>query len=166
MEPSFIAENKVVALAIASFSFLSVLYVYRKSRLSAVLPPGPPKAPILGNRLQMPKERPWLKYAQWTEEYGKSYLAMSRKLILHFRLGDIVHVRVFNQHLIILSNYEDATRLMHEAKYSDRLQTVMIHELYVSSHDINHVTDPVLQQDGLQLGCWANAIRSRVALWS
>jgi len=43
-----------------------------------------------------------------------------------------VHVRVFNQHLIILSNYEDATRLMHEAKYSDRPQSVMLHELYVA----------------------------------
>ena len=43
-----------------------------------------------------------------------------------------MHVQVFNQHLIILSNYEDATRLMNEAKYSDRLQTVMLHELYVS----------------------------------
>jgi cytochrome P450 len=43
-----------------------------------------------------------------------------------------VHVRVFNQHLIILNNYEDATRLMHEAKYSDRPQTVMLHDLYVA----------------------------------
>ena len=132
MELSSSPDNKVVALAIASFSFLSALYVYRKTRPSAVLPPGPPQAPILGNLLQMPKERPWLKYAQWTEEYGESYLAMSWELILHSRLGDIVHVRVFSQHLIILSNYEDATRLMIEAKYSDRLQTVMLHDLYVS----------------------------------
>ena len=43
-----------------------------------------------------------------------------------------MNVRVFNQHLIILSNYEDATKLMYEAKYSDRLQTVMLQELYVS----------------------------------
>jgi cytochrome P450 len=49
-----------------------------------------------------------------------------------------VHVRVFNQHLIILNNYEDATKLMHEAKYSDRLQTVMLHDLYVS------VTTPIM----------------------
>ena len=53
-------------------------------------------------------------------------------MIKNSRLGDIVHVRAFNQHLIILSNHEDATKLMHEAKYSDRLQTVMLHELYVS----------------------------------
>ena len=49
-----------------------------------------------------------------------------------------MHVRVFNQHVIILNNYEDATRLMYEAKYSDRLQTVMLNELYVS------VTTPIM----------------------
>jgi len=49
-----------------------------------------------------------------------------------------VHVRVFNQHVIILSNYSDATRLMYETKYSDRLQTVMLNELYVS------VTTPIM----------------------
>ena len=49
-----------------------------------------------------------------------------------------MHVRVFNQHMIILNNYEDATRLMYEAKYSDRVQTVMMHELYVS------VTTPIM----------------------
>ena len=78
------------------------------------------------------------------------------------RLGDIVNVRVFNQNLIILSNYGDATKLMYEAKYSDRLQTVMVHELYVSP------TTPTmslicLQQDGLQLGRCANDLRPRVA---
>ena len=43
-----------------------------------------------------------------------------------------MHVRAFNQHLIILSNHEDAIKLMYDAKYSDRPQTVMLHELYVS----------------------------------
>lgn len=42
-----------------------------------------------------------------------------------------MHVRAFNQHMIILSNYEDATKLMSEAKYSDQPQTVMLNDLYV-----------------------------------
>ena len=33
--------------------------------------------------------------------------------------------------MIILSNYGDATKFMHEAKYSGRKQTVMLNELYV-----------------------------------
>ena len=81
MRSSFIADDKVVALAISSLSFLSILYVYRKSRPSSALPPGPPQTPIVGNLFQMPKERPWLKYAEWTEEYGKSLLTMRWNMI-------------------------------------------------------------------------------------
>jgi hypothetical protein len=81
MEPSSIADNKVVALAIGCFAFLSVLYVYRKTRPSAVLPPGPPQAPVVGNLFQMPKEQPWLKYAAWAERYGESYLANGWEII-------------------------------------------------------------------------------------
>ncbi len=81
MGSSFIADDNVVALAIGSFTFLSILYVYRKSRPSSILPPGPPQAPVVGNLFQMPKERPWLKFAEWTEQYGKGYLAMNWKMI-------------------------------------------------------------------------------------
>ena len=81
MVSSVIADDRVVALAIGSFSLLSILYVYRKSRPSSVLPPGPPQAPIVGNLFQMPKEHPWLKFAEWKEQYGKRYLAMNWKLI-------------------------------------------------------------------------------------
>ena len=81
MGSSFIADDKVVALAIASVSFISTLYVYRKSRLPSVLPPGPPQTPIVGNLFQMPKEYPWLKYAEWTEQYGKSLFTVNWKMI-------------------------------------------------------------------------------------
>ncbi len=42
-----------------------------------------------------------------------------------------MHVRAFSQPIIILSNYDDATKLMYEEKYSGRLQNVMLNELYV-----------------------------------
>jgi len=38
--------------------------------------------------------------------------------------------RAFNQPIIILSNYDDANKLMYEAKYSSRQQNVMLNELY------------------------------------
>jgi len=66
---SFIEDNKVVAAAVGGLSFLSIFYVYCKTRPSAVLPPGPPQAPVVGNLFQIPKERPWLKYAEWAEQY-------------------------------------------------------------------------------------------------
>ena len=81
MIPSFIEDNKVVAAAVGGISFLSILYVYRKTRPSAALPPGPPQAPVVGNLFQIPKERPWLKYAEWAEQYGESHLAKEWEMI-------------------------------------------------------------------------------------
>ena len=75
MVHSFIEDNNVVAAAIGSLSFLGILYVYRKTRPSAVLPPGPLQAPVVGNLFQVPKEQPWIKYSEWAEQYGESYLA-------------------------------------------------------------------------------------------
>ena len=75
-------ESKVTAIAIASFSFLAISYVfYRKNGPSAALPPGPPPLPIIGNAFRMPKELPWLKYAEWAKQYGNTCLAASWRLI-------------------------------------------------------------------------------------
>jgi hypothetical protein len=76
---SHIPNNKVTAIAIATFSFLGISYVlYRRTRLSAALPPGPPPLPIVGNVLHMPEEQPWLKYAEWAKQYGEAYLTASQ----------------------------------------------------------------------------------------
>ena len=74
-----------------------------------------------------------------------------------------MNVRVFNQHLIILSNYEDATKLMYEAKYSDRLQTVMLQGLYVSPTTPTVSLICFTKKDGFQLGRCTNDLRPRVA---
>jgi len=81
MVSSFIADDKAVAAAIGSFSFLSILYVYRKTCPSTALPPGPPQPPVVGNAFQMPKKQPWLKYSEWAEQYGESSLAKERGMI-------------------------------------------------------------------------------------
>jgi hypothetical protein len=71
MVSSFIPGNKV-AIVIGSLSFLSILYVYRKTRSWAALPPDLPASPVVGNVFQMPKEQPWLKYAELAKRYGES----------------------------------------------------------------------------------------------
>ncbi len=81
MVSSLTPESKVTAIAIASFSFLGISYVfYRKTRPSAAVPPGPPPLPIIGNAFRMPKELPWLKYAEWAKQYGETCLAASQRL--------------------------------------------------------------------------------------
>jgi len=77
MVSSLITGNKLTATVIGGFSLLGILYVYRKTRHSAALPPGPPPLPIVGNAFHMPKEQPWLKYAEWAKQYGVTYLVAS-----------------------------------------------------------------------------------------
>lgn len=78
---SFILDHKAITAAIGSFTFLCIFYVYCKTRPSTALPPGPPPLPIVGNVLHMPKEQPWLKYADWAKQYGECYLAASQIFI-------------------------------------------------------------------------------------
>lgn len=40
-----------------------------------------------------------------------------------------MHVRAYSQPMIILNNYEDANKLMSQAKCSSRLQAVMLNDL-------------------------------------
>ena len=77
MMSSFILDHKAIAVTVGSFPFLCIFYVYRKTRPLAPLPPGPQPLPIVGNVLHMPKEQPWLKYAEWAKQYGEYYLAAS-----------------------------------------------------------------------------------------
>jgi len=77
----FIPDNKTAAVALCSFPFLCLFHVYRKTRPLAALPPGPPPLPIVGNVLHMPKEQPWLKYAEWAKQYGGCYLAANQIFI-------------------------------------------------------------------------------------
>ena len=46
--------------------------------------------------------------------------------------------------MVILSNYEDANRLMSQAKYSSRLQAVMLNDL-CGFMDLVPVTDLILK---------------------
>ncbi|KIJ70502.1 hypothetical protein HYDPIDRAFT_78129 [Hydnomerulius pinastri MD-312] len=59
------------------------------------LPPGPKPIPIIGNLLDMPKEKPWETFLEWGKEYG-----------------DIVSVDVMGQRVIILNSANHALNLL------------------------------------------------------
>ena len=63
------AALTVTVVAIAWYGLFHV------RRGTAQLPPGPKGWPILGNVLDIPSKFQWLKYTEWTKQYGASPLA-------------------------------------------------------------------------------------------
>ena len=39
-------------------------------RNPAPLPPGPKPLPVLGNLFDLPSEKPWVTYAEWSKSFG------------------------------------------------------------------------------------------------
>ncbi|KAJ7484409.1 cytochrome P450 [Mycena latifolia] len=94
---------------------LSVLFIRlaRRNRRN-VYPPGPPGLPVMGNALQIPQDRQWLKWAEWKEKYG-----------------DVIRISILGTPVIILSSMQAATDLLENRGniYSDRPTATMAGEL-------------------------------------
>ncbi|KAJ7681389.1 cytochrome P450 [Mycena rosella] len=74
-------------------------------------PPGPAPRFITGNLHDIPAQQPWLTYTDWKLRYG-----------------DIVHARIFGQHIILVNSLKTATDLFEKRShlYSDRPAAPMI----------------------------------------
>ncbi|GJE96472.1 cytochrome P450 [Phanerochaete sordida] len=98
-----------------SCACLVLVFIARRSRRRRHLPPGPNGLPTVGNLFNFPTDYSWFQFAAWAQEYE----------------SDILHFEVLGQHIVVLNTLEAAKELF-EARgqiYSDRQQTVMIHEL-------------------------------------
>jgi hypothetical protein len=75
------------------------------------LPPGPKPLPVLGNLLDIPREKEWLKYREWNERYG-----------------DVVHLEALGMRIVILGSASAVNDLMDKRSvvYSDRPNSTMI----------------------------------------
>ncbi|TCD70009.1 hypothetical protein EIP91_005259 [Steccherinum ochraceum] len=70
------------ALTIIAFVALWIVHI-RRTRIA--LPPGPKGLPIIGNVLQLPRDKEWLQYDDWGKEYGPIFhlsLPLGEKLIV------------------------------------------------------------------------------------
>ena len=61
--------NALIVVLILSISFYTLTILRKRRRLP--YPPGPAPWPIVGNALEMPRERSWLKYSEWCQTYGE-----------------------------------------------------------------------------------------------
>jgi len=70
------------------------------------LPPGPPPKPIVGNYFDVPKDKPWIKYLEWSRKYN----------------SDIIHMKLFNTHIFYVHSLETITELLDKRSrnYSSR----------------------------------------------
>ncbi|KAG6918162.1 hypothetical protein DXG01_016147 [Tephrocybe rancida] len=74
-------------------------------------PPGPKPSLIAGNSAGVATTLPWLKYTEWAKQYG-----------------DIVHFRIFNEHVVVVNTVKDAIAMFDKRSriYSDRPEMIMI----------------------------------------
>ena len=112
--------------ALASVLFLYSLTVFRdhKRRRGLPYPPGPPSQPLIGNILDIPKDAPWIEYADMSKKYGmreNSCDMCSHKLKSAFQ-GDIICFRVFSQVIVVLCSLSAVKDLLEKRGeiYSER----------------------------------------------
>ena len=65
-------EPAFAILAVVAGLYVWGICVTRSKRLP--LPPGPRRLPIIGNLLDLPPVRPWLRYSEWAKRYGRLFL--------------------------------------------------------------------------------------------
>jgi hypothetical protein len=68
----FLLVNAFDCLAISLFLYLLVVFRDHRRRGGLPYPPGPPSWPIIGNLLDVPKDTPWIAYADMSKKYGEA----------------------------------------------------------------------------------------------
>jgi hypothetical protein len=68
--PPLAISNSVWAFA--AFLFLSYGLHWRRKRSQLPLPPGPKKLPLVGNLFDIPAERQWETYLEWSKQFSGS----------------------------------------------------------------------------------------------
>ncbi|KAJ7146683.1 cytochrome P450 [Mycena epipterygia] len=97
---------------------LSIIFCgirWKRTRSRLPLPPGPKKLPLVGNLFDIPAERQWETYHQWSKEID----------------SDIIHVDAAGTSIVVLSSMEAIRELFERRSslYSDRPRMLMLNEL-------------------------------------
>lgn len=118
---AFLSDSAPKPTSLSGMLLSAVIIFFVSYQLSAYIsrrrsPPGPPGFPIIGNALQIPADRQWLRWHEWKQRYG-----------------DIMKITVLGQPVVILSSLKASKDLLEGRGniYSDRPSAVMASELMV-----------------------------------
>ncbi|KAF5315498.1 hypothetical protein D9619_007171 [Psilocybe cf. subviscida] len=103
---SFI-EGYFTLITLIAGACAAVIWTRSSHLRSLHLPPGPPLAGWLSGHVSiLPSTKAWKVYTEWTHKYGP-----------------VLHLRAYNQRMILLSSMEDCIELLEKRSslYSDRL---------------------------------------------
>lgn len=68
--------------ATAAFGFLAWSLIKRNAEPRLPLPPGPRPLPLIGNILDVPREKQWLVHQQWAQQYGECNLQIVLTIVI------------------------------------------------------------------------------------
>src|SRR5579863_6067211 len=120
----FINTTDFLASSLLLYFFFSLRDHRRRRGLP--YPPCPLSLPILGNILDVPKETPWITYADMSKKYGRGNTLMAKpslKLMVAFQ-GDILCLHIFGQVVVVLCSLSAIKDLLEKRGevYADRPQ--------------------------------------------
>ncbi|KAJ3916252.1 hypothetical protein F5877DRAFT_69207 [Lentinula edodes] len=117
----FTSNSSILHVLIALIAVTGGYLLHSRRKLP--LPPGPKGLPIIGNALNYPTKTPWVKYAEWSREYG----------------SDVVYAKIFNTSMVILNSEEAINDLFVKRStiYSDRPRHIMVNELMGWSRNLH-----------------------------
>lgn len=107
----------VLALCLACGSHL-LLRSVRAHWIRKQMPPGPRGVPLLGNLLQIPQFQ-WLRFTEWTYQYGafSSPCSSRSRLGLNLVKGPIFSLNLAGQNVVVINDFKTAADLFGEVSH-------------------------------------------------
>ncbi|KAF8917194.1 cytochrome P450 [Mucidula mucida] len=112
------------SVVIYALILLTTVLLLKRRQLSLPLPPGPRRLPIVGNLFNRPMHKTWLKYTEWTVQYG-----------------DVLSMEILGQPVIVVNSAKAANELFEKRSsiYADRPPFHMANDLRQWWWDFAHM---------------------------
>lgn len=124
--------NSAVSFIAGTIVFSSILYIIvdylRVLHLRSYMPPGPFPLPVFGNYFAIPKEKPWYKFAEWSEYYNDPLITLWNghrpNIICNdcWSISDLLEKRA--------SNYSSRPRLIVMGEVTGAAETNQVCQIY------------------------------------